>query len=154
MPLNVRTALPTDDQAILALLHEMHGEIGIFPLSEARLIERVKELLTEGLVIVVENENMMVGTIGLYGGCLWYSDQKVLMDSWVFTSNRAKDRLSVFRLLVKEAKETALDLGLPLILKLYFEVQKDKKHALFQRYGDMIMQGFQFVPVGGDFKVR
>lgn len=150
---DLRWASRADRSAILALLVEMHADVGVFPLSHARLEQHVDELLQDGMILLAFDGATLVGSVGLYGGTFWYSDEKVLMDTWVFASPRAKDRLAVFRRMMAEVKEVAKDQGTTLVLTLFCERDNKRKSTLFSRYGEMLLQGFKFVPLGGDYRV-
>lgn len=143
-----------DKAAILALLHEMHADVGIFSLSTRKLAENVEDVLANGRVLLAIENEAIVGTVGLYVGSFWYSEERVLMDSWIYTSTRAKDRLATFRALIKEVRAEGIDRGLPVIITLFCEDDKNQKANLFGRYGDMVLKGFHFNPVGGDYRMN
>lgn len=149
----LRWAQPEDRPAVIGLLFEMHAEVGIFPLSLQRLEENVDEVLRQGRVLLAVENGAVVGSVGLYVGSFWYSEEKVLMDTWIFTSARAGDRLSVFRDMIAAVRMEGEEQGLPIVLTLFCEDAENRKTRLFSRYGDMVLKGFMFKPVGGDFRL-
>lgn len=152
--LTVRWADEHDATSIFNLLCEMHSEIGEFPLSELKVAEHVNDVLSTGKSVVALIDGKIIGSIGLIGAEPWYSRSKIITDDWIFVSPKVPKRLSVFRALMAEVKQYAISVHIPLVISLYSGKENSRKSKLFNRYGKEIMRGFQFMEVGGEYRVQ
>lgn len=145
----IRAATPDDFKTIIRLLVEMHGEVGQFPISIEKVAARIDEVLEKGVALLAEIDGEAIGTMGLVGETPWYSEQRVVADTWIWT--KGPRRLAAFNAMVKAAHDYASANGLPCIITLYSPDSADRKTKLFERHGRRIMEGYQFKPAGGDF---
>lgn len=146
----IRKGEPQDFRIILPMLVKMHGDVGEFPISIEKVSERIDDTLATGLVLIAEIDNQAEGSIGLVGEEPWYSETKVIGDTWIWPGT-GRHALSIFRALVAAAHEYALRNDFPCILTLYSLKSTARKSKLFERYGRRIMEGYQFKPAGGDY---
>ena len=88
---SITIAPPTVEsvEEIMPMLLEMHAEIGIFPLSIDKTIERVWSALAQPWVFVAKDEaGTLLGSLALvrHEESAWYSDatRTVLRDTWFY----------------------------------------------------------------------
>lgn len=149
--MKARPATPDDKPAILLLLDLMHAEIGQFPINRAKVEQTVDDLFESGRIAVIEEDENVIGTIGLYAWECWYSDQALLSDQWVYIAEEHRT-WPAFNSLITIATELAEQAGMPFLLSLYTLKDTERKEFLFQRFADQLVRGYQFTPVGGTFK--
>lgn len=145
----LRQATPQDFATILRMLVKMHGEVGEFSLDVDKVAERIDLVLKTGVILLAETADECVGTMGLIGQEPWYSREKIVSDTWLFTTG--PKRLSAFNTLVKAAHDYAEQFGLRFILSLHSSQDTSRKTKAFERHGRRIMETYQFTPAGGDF---
>lgn len=143
-----------DLDRLVALLHVMHGEVGRFPISMKKVTLKAATLLRKGRILMASSEGQLLGSIGLEADEPWYSDASLIGDSWIFVRPDVPHRLTVFRAMVAEVKKYAQAVGLPLVLSLNTAKDTRRKGDLFARYGEEIMRAFEYVPVGGEYRVQ
>lgn len=147
----IRHAGSDDFAELIKLLVEMHAEIGIFSLSVERLAKRIYEVLNRGIcLLAIDDDGNIVGSIGLLGESVWYSDELMLSDTWIFV-RKDKRSARAFPMLVKAARLEAEQMKVRLVLCLYSLKDHDRKARLFERYARRIMTGYLFLEAGGDF---
>lgn len=132
----------------------MHEDIGRFPFSMRKVTAQVNNLLRRGRILIATVDNQLVGSIGLEADEPWYSEETIIGDSWIFVRDDVPNRLTIFRAMVAETKKYAQAVGMKLVLSLNTVKETKRKGNLFERYGEQIMQAFEFVPVGGQYGVH
>src|SRR5262245_38583113 len=101
----VRLATKADEQQIYLLLLMMHAECGIFSFNRAKVIEGI-QIGTErrgGLIFVIEENNVVVATLGMIIASDWYSDDEFLLERWNFVHPQYR-RSDYARRLLEQAK--------------------------------------------------
>lgn len=143
-PQNVRLAQPSDEDALVAMLHLMHGENGFSPLSEKKVRAIIKRGTTPPLpheikpiIGIIDDENgNIVGSVCLTAGVWWYSDDTNwhLEDLWLFVHpdhRSLKENLSAP--LIQFAKWAADGVGLPLLLGILTNSRVEAKTRLYSK---------------------
>jgi len=103
----VRVAGKEDEGEIFALLLMLHAENGMFSFNRDKVLEGI-QCATErrgGLIYVTEEDNRVVGTLGLIMVSDWYSDDKYLLERWNFVHPEYR-RSDHARRLLEQAKWT------------------------------------------------
>ena len=151
--MHCRPAEENDAGPLLDLLREMHAEIGLYELAENKLAMAIEDGLQHGRVIVLEHDGAIGGSIGLFATELWFTNQTVLVDHWIFIrpQHRSKEAL---QLMIAMAKDVSIELALPLHVQLFTTKRLDAKARLFAQLGDEVMRGFAFVPCGAEFVIQ
>lgn len=150
----IRVAGRDDFEELLKLLVEMHAEIGVFKLSIERTVARIYQVLEKGIcLLAIDAAGAIAGTIGLLGEKIWYSDDLMLSDTWIFV-RQGKRSLRAFSDLIKAARAAADQRGVPLVMCLYTLKDCDRKARLFERHARRIMTGYLFLEAGGDFLAK
>lgn len=129
----IRLAEPRDAEEIMRLIAEMHGEVGLFPLSAKSVASTVVNTIETGFVLIAERGGEVAGSVGLAVDEPWYSETRVLRDLWVYVRpahrrSRAADQL------LRHAKETARLAGLTLILGVQGSPNLGRTARLYERH--------------------
>lgn len=153
----VRLGVPGDEPAIMALLRQMHSEIGVFSYSEERTRETLQSILNAktrplpmpGVVGVIGPVTDLQATIGLMMGRVYYTEEWHLGDLWTFVredcrrSNHAKE-------LIDFAKRMAACFKVKSIGGVFCDKQTEQKMRLYRRrYGPLKGGYFMYDPLAG-----
>ena len=85
-----RFADQSDILDILELLWEMHEESGLGSLNVGKVIQKTQDTLNNGLIIIAEQDDKIIGTIGLNKFQFWWSDDWALGDQWSFVTKEKR----------------------------------------------------------------
>lgn len=133
-PSRVRFAERCDYDQIMFICRELHGENGLFEMSDARVREVIDSHFdrTGGIIGVIGEPNALEGIIILRLGATWYSDQTVLeeLSAFVLPEFRRSDNA---KNLIDFAKECAKQIGVPLIIGVVSNHRTEAKVALYRR---------------------
>ena len=123
-----------DAGALLALLRVMHAENGEAPINVDKVTAHIGHVLEQGVVIIAERDDEIVGSIGLMKDSYWYSDATRLGDYWTFVhpDHRAS---RIAKRMIKQAKMEAQYRGLPLYLGIVSPVELETKMKFYARLG-------------------
>lgn len=146
-----RPAVQNDTEELIALLRQMHEEIGLWSLDEAALLNTVTQRIKENGVCIIEDDGEIIATIGLHAYRVWYSGSYVLQDQWLFIREDYRT-LDVFKRLISSAMTCSRMMDLPLIICLHTVKDHDRKDILFRRYMDQVMKAYRFEPCGGQYE--
>ena len=132
----IRRANVLDISALIFMLNEMHKqtEVEVPKINTHKLIERVNELLHQGVVLVALEGNKIVGSIGGKVTTDWWADEKYLSDLWFYVypehrkSTYAKNLCIDFIKIAKDAK-------LKTRLGHIFSGDLDRKDKFFSKLG-------------------
>lgn len=130
----VRRADRRDEAELLAICHEVHEEIGLFPMDDARVREHLEKAFTRnGAIIgVIGPPGKLEGAIYLMISDFWYTDHWHLGELFNFVrapyrkSDNAKN-------LIQFAKRCADELALPAIIGIISTERTMPKVRLYQR---------------------
>lgn len=144
--MDIRRAAPLDISALVALLVEMHEgtEIPTSPIDSMKMISKINEVVHKGVVLMaVDENNQLMGSVGGMVGKDWWSDQPFLADNWFYVRPEHR-KGNVALKLIKNFIKMANDAKLPVRLGHVFSGDLDRKDKFFERLG-MIKAGSVFV---------
>lgn len=127
-----RTASSGDEDALYALLVEMHAENAREPISESRVRARIRQCIQQGSVIIAEIDGEVAGSIGLMVERRWWTDAEHMADAWIFV-RRAFRATRLFPRLMNIGVETAASMGIPFEPALVSTTDLERKNKLFLR---------------------
>lgn len=133
MSTTYRAAQAGDEQAIYNLLVIMHRENADEPLSEPRVRARIRQCMTQGQVILAENNGVIVGSIGVIVERHWWTDAEHLADSWIFV-HPGHRTLKTFLRLIQIGKGIAENLGMPFKPAVVGIKDLERKDRVFSRH--------------------
>ena len=87
-----------------------------------------------GVILVVEDDELPVATMGLRVQDFWWSDDTALVDAFTYVAPEAR-KSSAFRLMFRKAKEMASKAHMPLLMANFGHVDEERKSKLFRRLG-------------------
>lgn len=130
----IRIAKDADEDALVELLEQMHGESGFGQLDPQRVRAAVRAGIARqgGIVGVVRGDAEVEATIGLFIGSSWYSRDPHLFDLWLYVGEPYRKSPHA-KSLIMFAKQAALDLALPLVMTVISNQQTARKELLFER---------------------
>lgn len=116
----------------MELLRLAHREAPTGKWVEGRVRQAIAECLETGAVILSLSHGKPVGALGLIISRMWWSDDPLLQERFVFV-HPAHRRAPHARTLLQTAKDTAADMGLPLLIGVLSNIRAAGKARLFQR---------------------
>ncbi len=145
---DVRLAVGEDLPQILALLTDMHSEVGRFPIEWGRVQDLVRRgIATDRAIIgVVGDVYDIQGMVGLNFTEVWYSDTPILEDVFLYTAPEAR-KTRTAQALLRYSRETAKRLGMPLFISEVFNERTEGKIALYERELGVPLGGYFWVEV-------
>lgn len=136
-PYQIRPALPSDLQTCISLCLELHNENGPeFPtVSPVKLTNALMEALNESRVVLLENNGIAVGILGIYAGeAAWWSDEHLLGDLIFFVKKDFRSN-TVFNQLLSVLEEFGKINKLPVQLMFWTTHDIERKFKLLTRKG-------------------
>lgn len=130
----VRTALPADEEEVMAMCRMLHAENGLFDMSETRVRGVIKMALDRqgGVLGVIGPAGHIEAMIYMLISQIWHSDQWHLEE--LFSYCRPEYRKSNnAKLLIQFAKRCSDELDLPLIIGVISNDRTEQKVRLYQR---------------------
>ena len=132
----IRKATILDVSAIYYMLTIMHKEteIKVSDINSSKLLDKLNQLVHQGIIIVAEKDKQLCGSIGGQVSQDWWSDEKYVSDAWFYVyknhrkSTIAKKLLQYFINVIKEAK-------MNLRLGHVFSGDIDRKDKFYERMG-------------------
>lgn len=134
-PINVRVAVPQDEEAVFAILKLAHEENGSSStLSPQKVIENIKAATEKrgGIIGVIDGEKGIEGVIFLILSQWWYSDDWHWMEMCNFVhsdcrrSDHAKNLIDFSKWVVEQMEMT-------LCIGVMSEIRTEAKVKLYQR---------------------
>ncbi len=118
------------------MLIEMHNdaEIKLTSVNTEKLVNKINEALHQGVILIAQKDDKVVGSIGGMIVSDWWSDEKHLSDLWFYVSpscRKSKAALLLSKGFIKIAKEAKL----PVRLGHVFSGDVDRKDKFFERLG-------------------
>lgn len=130
----VRTAMPFEEEEIMAMCRMLHEENGLFSMSEDRVRDVVRKALNRegGILGVIGDVGQIQAMIYMLIAQIWQSDDWHLEELFSYCrpeyrrSNNAKS-------LIQFAKRCSDELHLPLIIGIVSNTRTEEKIRLYQR---------------------
>ena len=118
------------------MLIEMHNdaEIKLTSVNTEKLVNKINEALHQGVILIAQKDDKVVGSIGGLIVSDWWSDEKHLSDLWFYVSpscRKSKAAVLLSKGFIKIAKEAKL----PVRLGHVFSGDVDRKDKFFERLG-------------------
>ena len=143
----IRKATVLDISGLIFMLNTMHKEteINVPTINTYKMINKVNEVLHNGIILVAVENNKLLGSIGGMVTTDWWAEEKYLADLWYYVfpdarkSNVAKNLITDF---IKIGKEAKLKIRLGHIFSGDLEI-KDK---FYERLG-LVKAGSTYVEV-------
>jgi GNAT superfamily N-acetyltransferase len=134
--IHVRTAVPEDEDGIMALCRLLNTENGIFKMNETKVRDMVVPslYLFDGIMGVIGARDHIEGMVLLRISQFWYSDERFLEEMFVYVHpeyRAAKGGRA--RRLVEFAKKASEKLSLPLMVGILSNSRTDAKTKLYER---------------------
>lgn len=145
MVATVVPALPNDEDAVFAMLLQLHDENGIFPVDEVRVREFIRGATggtNHGLIGVIRGDAGLEASVGLVIDQWWYTLKYCLSERWVFVSPAARSRPEFDRkrgekghatLLMEWAQWCAQQFRVPLQMGIMSTQRTEAKERLYRR---------------------
>lgn len=92
--------------------------------------------------VAVDDDNKIIGSIGLHESSPWWSESKYIADGWLYVLPEHRSS-GVAGALLKAANEFSKSKGLPLLVGVLNSTDIEKKFSMMSKKG--------FAPVGGFF---
>ena len=134
--MKIRKATMQDIKPIYEMLLSMHSEtkIKLAPVKPEKLYNTIKFALEEGIVLVAEVKNKIVGSIAGTINCDWWSDERSLKDLWFYV--QPENRKSTIAIkLVKNFIYSGNSAKLKITLGHVFSGDIERKDKFFERLG-------------------
>lgn len=112
----------------------MHEESGMGSLNMPKVERYIGTTLARGVILMVEDDDFPVATMGLRVQDFWWSDDTALVDAFTFVAPEAR-KSGAFRMMFRKAKEMATNAHMPLLLANFGHVDEERKSKLFRRLG-------------------
>ena len=132
----IRRATILDISALTVMLNTMHTEteIEVPKINTMKLINKINDLVHNGLIFVCVKDNKIQGSIAGQICQDWWSEDKYIADTWfyVFKEQRKSD---VAKKLLQTYVKTAKDVKLKIRLGHIFSGDIDRKDKFFERLG-------------------
>lgn len=102
----IRKASLEDLDAMIPLLMQFYHETGLAPINPEKMVEAVMRIIVEFDALLAEEDDEIIGMLGLSTHEMWYSDVLETVNAFFWV--RPEDRFSdVGRALLNEAKAVA-----------------------------------------------
>lgn len=136
----VRIATQADEPAIYELLIRMHGENGMFSMSEKKVRDTMycgtrpnsDPNSSRGVVGVVDGPKGLEATIGLVVSTVWYSDDWHINELWNFVHPDYRTAGHAPKL-IKFSQWCATQMDLPLLIGVVSNKRTEAKVRLYKR---------------------
>ena len=132
----IRRATVIDISALALMLDQMHKEteIEVPKINSLKLINKINDLVHNGLIFVCVKDNKIQGSIAGQICQDWWSEDKYIADTWfyVFKEQRKSD---VAKKLLQTYIKTAKDAKLKIRLGHIFSGDLSRKDKFFERLG-------------------
>lgn len=137
MPLGarrVRLATWKDEAALMEMCRRLHGENGIYEMSETKVQEMLARAFNRqgGIIGVVGDEGRIEGAVSLVIGQTWYSDEWFLEELFNYVLPEFR-RSTNARDLINFAQWAADDCGLRLLIGVLSNTRTEAKVRLYER---------------------
>ena len=108
--------------------------------NNKKALENIVFYIKNSFVIVVEYENIIVGTLAATVDETWYSDKKFMRTLWLHVNPQHR-RFSIFRSLMIVFKEYALSNKVTAICEIFQGKDVERKNNAFIKLGFKVIGG-------------
>jgi GNAT superfamily N-acetyltransferase len=135
--MEIRRANALDISALIHLIMKMHSEaeVKIPSLDVSKVTDSVIHAMKVGVVVVaINDEKKLIGSIGGYAAEDWFSKDKVLGDLWFFVLEeyrKTKAGISLIKEFINVGKEAKLNIKLG---HIYFG-DMERKDNFYEKLG-------------------
>ena len=112
--------------------------------NNKKALENIVFYIKNSFVIVVEYENIIVGTLAATVDETWYSDKKFMRTLWLHVNPQHR-RFSIFRSLMIVFKEYALANKITAICEIFQGKDVERKNNAFIKLGFKVIGGTYIV---------
>ena len=112
--------------------------------NNKKALENIVFYIKNSFVIVVEYENIIVGTLAATVDETWYSDKKFMRTLWLHVNPQHR-RFSIFRSLMIVFKEYALANKVTAICEIFQGKDVERKNNAFIKLGFKVIRGTYIV---------
>ena len=132
----IRRATVLDISALAIMLDTMHKEteIEVPKIDAMKLINKINDLIHNGLVFVSVKDNKIQGSIGGQIFSDWWSTEKYLGDAWFYVFKDQR-KSNVAKNLIQAYINSAKDANMKVRLGHIFSGDIDRKDKFFKRLG-------------------
>lgn len=109
----MRQAVSADMPRVLDLLYEAHDEIKPMVCSEPKVRGFVAQTFRHGLVLVIEQGGLIVGTCAVVADSPWWSDEVGLDSVWLYVMPEHR-RTPFATMMLRAMRDYAARVGLPI----------------------------------------
>lgn len=131
----VRLALPADEEGLMEHVHMLHGENGLFPLSETKARGIVNRALNrQGIIVgVIGDPGALEASICLCLDQPYYSDAFQLTELWNFVAPPRGKRAGHAKKMIEFAKLCSDRMAIPLTIGVLSNERVEAKQRLYER---------------------
>lgn len=131
---DVRLAVQSDEEDIMALCRLLHEENGLWIMNETKVRQMLRKAWRKEFAVIgiVGKPGALEGVIFLTLDQPWYSDEWMLEEMFNFV-HPAHRKSGHAKRLVEFAKQTSEGLGVPLMIGIISNERTDAKVRLYQR---------------------
>lgn len=145
MTLIIRPAETIDGARIFDLLVDAHtAEWPDVPINAAKARRTIDEVIRDGIAIVAEDSEEIIGSFGLRLSDWWFSDDVFWLMPWIYVRHDHRRSRTGVKLILA-VRRFAERSPVPVIPTLFTRTDTARKSMLFSRY---------FEPLGGAYMVR
>ena len=132
----IRRATVIDISALALMLDQMHKEteIEVPKINTLKLINKINDLVHNGLVFVCVKDNKIQGSIAGQICQDWWSEDKYIADTWFYVFKEQR-KSNVAKKLLQTYIKTAKDVKLKIRLGHIFSGDLNRKDKFFERLG-------------------
>jgi len=130
----VRLAVPSDEEGLMQHVHMLHGENGLFPLSEIKARSIIGRALNrQGIIIGVIGDADLEASICLCLDQPYYSDAFQLTELWNFVAPPRPKRAGHAKKMIEFAKMCSDRMAIPLTVGVLSNERVEAKQRLYER---------------------
>ena len=132
----IRRATIIDISALVIMLNTMHKEteIKVPNINSQKMINRINDLIHNGLVFVALKDNKIQGSIAGQICTDWWSEEKYIGDAWFYVFKNQR-KSNVAKKLLEAYIKTAKDVNMKIRLGHIFSGDIERKDKFFKRLG-------------------
>jgi GNAT superfamily N-acetyltransferase len=95
----IALATPDDISGIADLLRSMHAENGQAQVNERKALGVISQHIESGGCLVARQRDEIVGSMGVYVGSWWYSDEEAFFTRWFYVHPKHRSEGHATRLI-------------------------------------------------------
>jgi len=132
----IRKATYLDIPPLLMLLSDMHQEspLDLGEIDWTKTVQHVITSIEQGACFVAEDDNEVIGSVGGYFGCEWFSNRNTLGDLWFYVRPERRST-SAGHDLITAFKQLSNETNVPVKMGHVFGDDLDRKDKFYKRHG-------------------